>query len=358
MNPLKRIGNRLKRTPKATEPKLIGSLLSIKIFLRHFSKYCKRKIGKSCILKCMTTNTTGRTIQNRAVLGVTLMLFGLALYTLSDAFIKHLMGTYSFFQTNFLRAFTRFIPLMIAVFMQGGVRKIFATNRFSLHAIRLAVSLVYTVSFMFAFKFASLTTVYTLSYTSPFFMILLSAIMLKENVGKEKWIAVGVGLIGVYVAMQPTTGVFELAALVVIFGTFLGALNKILMRRLASTEHSLALAIYPNVVMMLAMSPFLIFNWQSMPWEHWLLFSIVGVITALGQYAIAQALRFAQGSNLAPIDYSTFFWVAALDYFWWQNTPKEATLWGAAIIVGSNLYILYRTHREQQLTVAAAPVKK
>jgi drug/metabolite transporter (DMT)-like permease len=178
-------------------------------------------------------------------------------------------------------------------------------------------------------------------------MIILSAIMLKENVTREKWFAVAIGMFGVVIAMRPGAGVFEMAAIIVLIGTFLGALNKILMRRLAQTEHSLAIAIYPNVVMILVMAPFLLTTWKSMSWEHWGLFAIVGVITAAAQYMIAQALRFAQGSTLAPIDYSTFFWVVALDYFWWQKSPDLYSIAGAAIIVGSNFYILYCTRRDE-----------
>lgn len=288
-----------------------------------------------------------RTLQNRSLLGVLLMLLGLALYPISDAFLKHLMGTYSVEQTSFLRALTRLVPLLVVVSMQGGVRQIFATQSYGLHAMRLCVNLAYTYCFMLTFSSASLTTIYTLSYTSPFFMILLSAVMLKESVGKEKWIAVAVGLIGVMVAMKPGTGVFEIAALLVLFATFLGALNKILMRKLASTEHSLAIAIYPNIVMILAMTPFMITSWQSMPWQHWGCFSIVGLLTAGGQYAIAQSLRFAPASTLAPIDYSSFFWVVALDFIWWNKVLDLSTIAGAMIIVGSNLYILYRTRKEQ-----------
>lgn len=300
------------------------------------------------------SSSTNRSLQNRAVLGVCLMLAGLALYPISDAFLKHLMGTYSVQQTTFLRALTRLIPLLIVVSMQGGMKQIFTTQRYGLHAVRLCVNLAYTYCFMLTFSSASLTTIYTLSYTSPFFMILLSAVMLKENVGREKWIAVAIGLVGVLVAMQPGTGVFEIAALLVLFATFLGALNKILMRRLASTEHSLAIAIYPNIVMILAMTPFMLTSWQAMPLEHWICFSIVGLLTATGQYAIAQSLRFAPASTLAPIDYSSFFWVVALDFLWWDKVLDVSTVIGAMIIVGSNLYILYRTRREQAAPSAVA----
>lgn len=300
------------------------------------------------------TQEGSRTLQNRAMLGVLLMIAGLALYPLSDAFVKHLMKDYTVPQATFLRAITRLVPLLCTTFFHGGPFKVLYTEHPRRHLFRLGVSLVYTYCFMYAFSVCSLTNIYTLSYTSPFFMTILSAIMLKESVGKERWAAIGIGMVGVIIALRPGSNVFEMTSMIVLFGTFLGALNKILMRRLAATEHSLAIAIYPNIMMILVTFPFLITTWKSMPWEHWGLFAIVGVITAVGQYAIAQALRFAQGSTLAPIDYSTFFWVVALDFFWWQKTVEFYTILGAAIIVGSNLFILYNTRREEKAKKAAA----
>jgi drug/metabolite transporter (DMT)-like permease len=304
----------------------------------------------------MTTPTSeSRKLHNKAVLGVLLMLGGLALYALSDAFIKQLMGTYSVPQTSFLRALTRLAPLSIAVMMQGGIRQIFSTQHPTRHIARLGVNLAYTYSFMYAFSVASLTTIYTLSYTSSFFMIVLSALILKEKVAKEKWIAVAIGMLGVIIAMRPGTGVFEIAAIIVLIGTFLGSLNKILMRKLAATEHSLAIAVYPNIAMILVTFPFLIQTWQPLSWHDWGFFAIVGTITAAGQYAIAHSLRFAQGSTLASMDYSTFFWVVMLDFFWWEKTPDIFTLIGATVIVGSNLYILFRSRREQAAKKEPAP---
>lgn len=294
------------------------------------------------------TSLTGadRKLQDRALFGIFLMLLGLALYPLSDAFIKHLMGIYSVQQTTFLRGFTRLGPLLIAVFFQGGFRKVFGTARPMSHLTRLCVNLAYTYSFMYALSMGSLTVIYTLSYTSPFFMIILSALILKEAVGRERWVAVAIGMVGVIIAMRPGSNLFEVSAILVLLGTFLGALNKILMRRLAATEHSLAIAIYPNMMMILVTFPFLLKTWVPMPWEHWGLFAIVGSLTAVGQYAIVQALRYTQASTLAPLDYSTFFWVVALDFFWWQKWPDLCTILGAGVIVGSNLYILYCTRRE------------
>lgn len=295
-----------------------------------------------------TSVSDTRKLHNKSALGVLIMLGGLALYALSDAFIKQLMGTYSVPQTTFLRAFTRLVPLLFAVFMQGGMRAVFSTEHPKRHALRLAVNLAYTYCFMYGVSYCSLTTVYTLGYTSSFFMIVLSALILKERVGIEKWIAVAIGMGGVIIAIRPGTSVFEAAGLLILLGTFLGSLNKILMRRLAATEHSLAIAIYPNVTMILLTFPFLIGVWQPLSWHDWGFFAIVGIITATGQFAIAHALRFAQGSTLAPMDYSTYFWVLLLDFFWWDKTPEKFVVLGAAIIIASNLFILYLSRLEQK----------
>lgn len=290
---------------------------------------------------------SGRTLQNRSVLGVSLMILGLALYAISDAFIKHVIESYSVYQTSFLRSLMRLIPLGIAVFFQGGIKRVLGTQSIRLHGARLAVSLVYTYSFMYAFSIASLTMVYALSYTSAFFMIFLSALMLKEKIGRENWIAVAIGLVGVLIATRISHGIFEFSAFIILFGAFLSALNKVLMRKLAATEHSLAIAIYPNLMMVLVTLPFVVNGWIAMSWQDILVFFVIGLVTAGGQYAIAQALRFTQGSTLAPIDYSSFFWVIAIDFFWWAKIPNFYTLCGAALIIGSNLYILYRTKTEQ-----------
>ena len=186
-------------------------------------------------------------------------------------------------------------------------------------------------------------------------MIILGSFLLKEKISPYRWGAAGLGLLGVAIAMGFGFHMFEWAAIVVLFATFLGALNKILMRRLSVTEHKLSIAIYPNIGMILITFPFLLMNWIPMPWEHWALFCLVGIFAGAAQYAIASALKLAQASALASVDYSTLFWVVLLDFLWWSKKPEIHTLIGAALIVGSNLYIVYRTQKEKERVEETQP---
>lgn len=284
----------------------------------------------------------------KPLLGIGLMLLGIAFYAFSDAFVKHLMGTYSVPQTAFLRALFRLLPLTVLLFLQGGIRQVLSTDQKARHCIRLIVNLAYTYAFMLSFSLNSLTVVYTISYTSSFFMVFLGIIFLKEKVSKEKWIAVGIGMIGVLIALKPGLNLFEKGGLIILTGTALGALNKILMKKLTETENTLSIAIYPNLLMILVSAPFLFKYWTPMPWRDLAFFSIVGLLTASGQYAVVQALRFAKASTLAPIDYSSFLWVISLDLLYWGHLPNLFTCIGMVIIISSNLYILYYTYKDKK----------
>ena len=284
---------------------------------------------------------------HRPFAGIGLMLLGIALYACSDACIKYLIGSYTLHQTTFLRALSRLIPLLILLFFQKDFSQVFKSDKKIRHAMRLIINLAYTYAFMLSFSLTSLTNVYTISYTSSFFMVLLGALLLKEKVSKEKWIAVFLGMIGICIALQPNINLFQTGGWIVLVGTWLGALNKIYMRRLAKTEHTLAITLYPNILMLFVSAPFLFSKWTPVPWEDISLFALVGVLTATGQYAVAQALRYAKASSLAPIDYSSFLWVILLDFSLFGIIPHLYTLIGIFIIFASNIYIIYCTRKEE-----------
>lgn len=286
-----------------------------------------------------------RSLQDKPFLGIVLQLFGIALYPISDALVKTFMEIYSVPQATFLRALVRILPLFALVFFQGGFRHVFSPQQSKLHLVRLLINVGSTFCFMYAFSLTSLTTVYTFGYTTPIFILILSSVLLKESLKLRHWLTIAIGLITVIIGIHPGSGIFEIAALLVLLASFLAALNKVLMRCLAATEHSLAISIYPNILIMLIACPFLFIagHWQPLPWSHWGIFAMMGAITAIGQYAIAQALRFAKASTLAPIDYSSFGWAVFIDLLWWDKSPNNYTLLSAAIIMISSFFILYRS---------------
>jgi drug/metabolite transporter (DMT)-like permease len=57
------------------------------------------------------------------------------------------------------------------------------------------------------------------------------------------------------------------------------------------------------------------------------------------------AFRHADAAVLVPFDYTGLVWAGAAGYLIWREVPDNNTFTGAAIIVASGLFILYRETR-------------
>jgi drug/metabolite transporter (DMT)-like permease len=298
------------------------------------------------LLKERGGSTTSCRLIDAAPLGVLCMFVSVSLFPLSDACLKYLLNSYSVEQTAFLRALARFSTLFFASFFYRAPWKFFSTKEPLLHGKRMIVSVLSTYCFMAACQKGSLTLIYTLGYTTPFFMVVLSSLYLKEKVSFDRWIILAIGMIGVLVALRPSflqKGESLEAAALILLGTFFAAMNKLFIRKLAATEESLTIALYPNLAMMLLCTPFISTSWQSMPMIDWALFGAIGLAMGASQLLVAYSLRCAQASLLAPLDYSTFIWVLLIDMFLWEKMPDAWTVLGACIIILSNVVIFARS---------------
>ena len=68
----------------------------------------------------------------------------------------------------------------------------------------------------------------------------------------------------------------------------------------------------------------------------------LGVVGALGQYAITLAFKWGEASAIAPLEYTALVWGVILDLAIWGVLPDAITWVGAAIIIASGLYLLRR----------------
>jgi drug/metabolite transporter (DMT)-like permease len=76
---------------------------------------------------------------------------------------------------------------------------------------------------------------------------------------------------------------------------------------------------------------------------------MTGLTGAIGHWCLIIANRHAPATLLAPFGYTQIIWMVAAGYLVFGDVPRQATLAGAAIIIGSGLYVLYRerVHRDR-----------
>lgn len=232
------------------------------------------------------------------------------------------------------------------------------TQRFGAHLRRsfLGVTgMVFTFGSVILLPLAEATT---LGFTVPIFATILSALVLREQVGVHRWAAVILGFIGVLIVIQPGSGGFPLkGALVGLISALIIGVISIHLRDMGRTEAPATTVFYfsllsSTMLLALHLAPLPDTVSQMVAWgpgshssAQWLLILGLGLCGGLGQIALTASLRYAPVSTVVGMDYTSLIWSTLYGFAVWGVLPSHATWVGAPIIIASGLYIAWREHR-------------
>ena len=283
------------------------------------------------------------------------MLAAVALFAMMDAGLKALSERYPPFQVATLRGAAS-LPLVLAWSLATVGWKPLLRVRWPLHVLRGIIGIAMMASFVYALKRMPLSTAYTIFFVAPLLITAMSVPFLRERVGSRRWTAIGIGLLGVLVVLRPTgEGMISVAGLAVLLAAFGYAVSAITVRVLARSDSNQAMVVWLLALMASGAGVLAWPEWR--PIGHGDLWLIVGVglVGALGQYAITHAFRHGEASLLAPLEYTALVWGVLLDAFVWGVLPDSATWIGAAIIVASGLYLIRREGARAPVEPIAPP---
>jgi len=274
-------------------------------------------------------------------LGIALMLTGIAGFSIMDAIIKWLTADYPIAQIVALRSWFG-LPLLCLFALYGGGLKSLRSRRPGVHLGRYLLVLALSFSFFWALSQMKLVDAIAITFAAPIFITALSVPLLKESVGLRRWVAIGVGFFGVLVMLRPGAGVFQWAALVVIGSVVVYSLLMITTRAFKATESTASLMLYPQLGMALTGMILAPFFWMTPSMLDLGLFAIAGMFGSVGVICVTHAFRLGPAAVISPFEYSALIWASLLGYFLWGELPDAITLVGAAIVISSGLYIIYR----------------
>ncbi len=278
---------------------------------------------------------------DRPALGIALMLAGIAGFSVMDATIKWLTADYSIAQIVALRSWFGLPLLCLFALHRGGLGSL-GTRRPMIHLGRYLLVLALSFSFFWALSQMKLVDAIAITFAAPIFITALSVPLLKEAVGLHRWVAIGVGFFGVLVMLRPGVGVFQWAALVVIGSVVVYALLMITTRAFKASESTATLMLYPQLGMALTGIVLAPFFWVTPSLGDLGLFALAGMFGSVGVMCVTHAFRLGPAAVISPFEYSALIWASLLGFFLWGELPDTITLLGAAIVIASGLYIIYR----------------
>ena len=195
----------------------------------------------------------------------------------------------------------------------------------------------------YAIRYLPLALTASIFFLSPFIVTALAGPFLGEWAGRRRWSAIAIGFIGALIIIRPGLEGFHPAMLFSLGATLSYSIYVLLTRRLAVVETAESLILLPAIFAAFVMIPPGLIQWIAVPdLLHWSLLLATGVFGALGHWVFIKAHEAAPAPVLAPFIYSQLIWMTLLGYFIFGDIPDRATLIGAAVIVGSGLYLFYR----------------
>lgn len=220
------------------------------------------------------------------------------------------------------------------------------TQRPIAHAARAAIGLTTMVLAFSALAYLPLAEATTIGFAAPLFAVALSALILKEKVGRHRWSAVAIGFLGVLVVMRPGgTQVEPIGLALAIAAAFGVGLVTITIRQIGRTEGTQTTVLWFSLLSILLLSALMPFYASAHPPRTWLILTALGLFGGFGQLFLTSSLRFAPVSVVVPFDYTQLLWAVLLGWWLFADQPPATTWAGAAVIIASGLYTLYREHK-------------
>jgi drug/metabolite transporter (DMT)-like permease len=223
---------------------------------------------------------------------------------------------------------------------------VWRTQRPLAHLWRGAIGLTTLCLSFSALAFLPLAEATTIGFAAPLFAVMLSALVLGEPVGRYRWSAVGMGFVGMLVVMRPEGRHLPPAGLLLAGLSAFGAgIVTITIRQVGRTEATQTTVLWFTFFSLVATGALMPFFARPHAGPIWLLLLALGAVGGTSQICLTASLRYAPVPVVAPFDYVQLLWSVLLGWLIFAQPPLATTWLGAAIIVASGLYTLYREHR-------------
>lgn len=278
--------------------------------------------------------------------GLFLMALGIAVMCAMDAIIKFLSGDISAIQILFFRSLFGLIPVIGIIWMKGGIKTI-RTKKPMVHLVRAGLGVVAFVSFTLGVSELSLANALAICFASPFFMVIFSIVLLKENIGIHRLSAMVFGFLGVLVILRPDQNIFSDAALYLLIVAFSYGLSQVIARKYAQSETAVSYSFWTTLGMAIFGLALLPFGWVPLSLEQIIWCLAMGVTGGIAHYLIVEAVRLAPTSVVAPVEYSALIWAGIIDWAIWTTLPNYSTIIGSIMIMAGGLYILFRERKHK-----------
>jgi Predicted permease, DMT superfamily len=187
---------------------------------------------------------------SRQTLGMLSVAAGVSIFSLQDAIVKGMSGSFPVHEIVFVRSLVAFPLLLIATIAEA--RGWPAFRRFGLHFLRGLLMYAAFTAYYLAIAHLQIAETVALFFVAPLLVAALSAPVLGEQVTPRSWIAIAIGGAGMLVILRPGLGSLDPALFLPLFAALAYALSVLCGRRLGQSQSGATMALSATVIYVFA----------------------------------------------------------------------------------------------------------
>ncbi|NCU21353.1 DMT family transporter [Candidatus Falkowbacteria bacterium] len=265
------------------------------------------------------------------------------IFAMQDGISRHLAGEYNVYMVVMIRYwfFAAFVTVLAAR-QTGGLRRAAASRQPLLQALRALLLVAEVLIMVQGFVILGLVESHAVFTCYPLLIAALSGPILGETVGWRRWVAIGIGFVGVLVILQPGFAVFAPAALIPLISAFMFALYGLLTRYVGRTDSTTVSFFWTGTVGALAATAIGVWFWEPMSLPDWGWMGLLCLTAATAHWCLIRAYELAEASAIQPFAYLQLVFIAALGITVFNETLRPEVALGAGLVVAAGLFTLWR----------------
>ena len=281
--------------------------------------------------------------------GLLYALAGFCTLSIGDAIIKGMAGDWP----APAMAATRYVAgtILLAVLLarhEGAAALALPRDRLQwIRGVAISLSAVGMFLAVWIMPLAEATSIF---FTQPMITAVLAWALLGERARLSTWVATLVAFAGVFIVLRPNFAVAGWGVLLPLLGAAGMAVTIIANRAVTGRASILAMQYYMSVTAMIFLIAVTAAGHLSgmegftVHWPHWSVVArcvFIGLSATLAQWLIFMGTVKAGAGTVAPMTYGQLLMAVALGWVFFGDRPDLTSMVGAAVIIGSGLYLWY-----------------
>ncbi len=197
-----------------------------------------------------------------------------------------------------------------------------------------------TYCFAEGLKNTPLNEAVAITFSTPILTCLLSVIILKDKINIEKFIAIFLGIAGVWIILQPNMENINYSSLHVLAAAIIWSISSIIIKIISKSLSPVLMIFYVSLLTVTLSSAYFFSNPYIPSYEETKILLLMGILQNIAQLLMIRAYQKTNLSVIAPFDFIRLILGAILGSILFNEIIELRTITGAVLIIAGCLLVV------------------